>query len=178
MRFHVAIVAVLLAVVVCIFVWTNGTPKQVRYVSAENGFAVSFPADPSPKIEHKEGVDGIQSVITGVLTPEAGYTVTLSRLPPGIHDTMKGSPPDALLEALALSAADSIGGRVVSANTLTFGQKKLRAREYLLDKGKAFFRGRTIVAGNNVYSVVVGGKEAFVTGKYGTDYLDSFELVK
>lgn len=178
MRLRVLAVVAVLGVVAGVGLWVGSSPKTTRFTSEECGFVVTFPASPSPTVEHKEQPGGIRSIVTGVLTPRAGYTVTLSRLPAEMMGLLKELPPEEFLVTMSANASANLGDRELRGSLMSHGPTGVPAREFVVVRGNAFFRGRTIVAGDKVYNVVVGGNEAFVSGIDATDFLDSFELVK
>ena len=70
------------------------------------------------------------------------------------------------------------GGKKVSSMDLEFGKGKLPGREIVLEKEGKFMRCQIIFGDPKMFVLTVAGTKDFATGKEGTDFLKSFEIVK
>ena len=83
-----------------------------------------------------------------------------------------------LFEGIRNGVKGTDGKLVGEEKEIKFGPDKLPGREFTIEKGKQRIRFRVVLSGSRVYQVAAIGTEAFVTGKDGTAFLDSFHITK
>src|SRR5262245_22674769 len=90
----------------------------------------------------------------------------------------KNVPAKAILDGAEAGAAAKGKGKLLSTKEITLGKDKHPGRELLLEKDMNKIKTRIILAHNRIYTVIVGGKGDFATGKDADKFLDSFELTE
>ncbi len=146
-----------------------------KYTSKDGKFAVQFPAGAKIKTMDQNAPGGIVVKTTTVEADMKTYTVICTVLPGG---ALKVIPPKDILDGAEQGAVAKNGGRKVSAKDLVFGKEKFPGREIVVEKDSNLVRTQIIIADPKVFAVVVGGPKDFATGKEGTEFLKSFELLK
>lgn len=147
--------------------------EPMKYKSKEGKFAVAFPAGSKPKVQTQDA-SGIEVKIYMVDKGDKAYAVMTMLLPEGAEDL----PPKTLLDGGQKGAVEKSGAKLLKAKDMSFGPKKLPAREVLVEKDGNQLRAYLIIDGRRVYMVLIGGPDDFASGKEATAFLKSFEITK
>ena len=147
-----------------------------EYVSGAGKYSVKFPGAPKVTAQTSKSEVGDLTVNIATYANSDGnaFLVSYTDFPD------KATKPEnhaTLFEGIRKGV--SKGGKLSGEEkTLEFGPDKLPGREFTVEKGKQRIRYRVILRDGRVYQIAAIGTEAFVTGKDGTAFLDSFQVTK
>jgi hypothetical protein len=148
---------------------------EKKYTSKEGNFSVQFPAGAKVKTKDQEALGGITLKITTVDADMKAYAVITTMFPAG---ALKTIPAKAIFDGAEQGAAGKSGGTKVSTKELEFGTEKFPGREFVVEKEGKYIRTQMIIADPKLYVITVAGPKDYVTGKEGTAFLKSFEILK
>jgi hypothetical protein len=146
-----------------------------KYTSKEGNFAIQFPSGAKVTTKDQKAPGGITLKITAVEGDMKAYAVITTMFPEG---TLKAIPAKAIFDGAEQGAAGKSGGAKVSGKDLEFGKEKFPGREFVVEKDGKFIRTLMIIADPKMYILTLSGTKDFATGKEGTDFLKSFEILK
>ena len=149
--------------------------KEKKYTSKESGFAIQFPAGAKVMTKDQEAPNGIVIKGTSLELDMKVYGVIAMTFPAG---ALQALPTKDHLDNGEQGAVTQNGGKKVSAKDLEFGTEKFPGREIVVEKDGMFIRTQIVFADPKMYFLTVAGPRDFATGKEGTDFLKSFEILK
>lgn len=152
-------------------------PDAEAYSPKDGGYTVKFPGKPAEVTQKPKTPAGELEVKLAVYSTGKGeaFVTAYNDVPGG-----RAVPADKTAEFLAGVLNGVKGdGKVVKSEDTQFGEKKLPARSFTIEKPKQqFMRGFILVADARVYQVMVIGSKSFTDGKVAKAFLDSFALTK
>lgn len=168
-------VLVLMAVVVFLPA-ALARPDPETYAPKDAGYSVKFPGKPmelTQKPKTPAGDIEVKMAVYGTSKGEA-YATAYNEVP-------GGTVPDDKVQEFLTGVVNGVkgDGTVVNSNDTQFGEGKLPAKSFLIDKSKQqFVKGLVLLNDGRVYQVLVIGPKAFVNGKEAKAFMDSFTLTK
>lgn len=169
-----------LAVVVVLAAFDAGAgAQQPEYTAGDGKYKVRFPGTGQPKLRTEVTKSAVGDLTVNIATfansDGSVWMVSYTDFPAA---ATKPENHKSLLDGIRDGAKGRDGKLSGEEKTLEHGADKLPGREFVVEKGKQRVRMRVVVSGNRVYQVALIGTEAFVTGKDGTAFLDSFSITK
>jgi hypothetical protein len=154
-----------------------GAARADDHSSPEGKYSVKFPG--APKITSQTAKSAVGDLNVNVATyansDGNAFMVSYTDFP---EATTKAEKLATLFDGIRTGVTGKDGKLVGEEKKFEFGADKLPAREFTIEKGKQRIRYRVIVRDARVYQLAAIGTEAFVTGKDGTTFLDSFQPTK
>jgi hypothetical protein len=168
--------AAVVGVVLVTFV-SAGASRADDYASPEGKYTVKFPDKPKVTSQTAKSAVGDLTVNIATFANSDGnaFMVSYTDFP---ASATKEENHGTLFEGIRNGAKGTDGKLVGEEKEISFGPTKLPGREFTIEKGKQRIRFRVILNGSRLYQVAAIGTEAFVTGKDGTAFLDSFQITK
>ena len=158
-------------------VFVGAASAQHEHAPAEGKYSVKFPG--APKITSQTAKSAVGDLTVNVATyansDGNAFMVSYTDFP---EATTKPDKLTTLFDGIRDGVKGKDGKLVGEEKKLEFGDDKLPGREFTIEKGKQRIRYRVVVRDNRVYQLATIGTEAFVTGKDGTAFLDSFQVTK
>ena len=151
--------------------------QQHEYPSPEGKFSVKFPGVPKVTSQTSKSAIGDLTVNIATYANADGnaFMVSYTDFP---EKATKPENHETLLNGIRDGVKGKDGKLAGEEKKLMFGPDKLPEREFTIEKGKTRIRYRVILRDSRVYQIAAIGTEAFVTGKEGTAFLDSFQITK
>lgn len=152
-------------------------PGAETYTPKDGGYSAKFPGKPMEVAQKPKTPAGELDVQLAVFATSKGEAfVTAYHEVPGGGTVPADTAKDFLAGVLNGLKGD---GKIVKSEDTAFGEKKLAAKSFTIEKPKQqFVRGFVVVAEARVFQVMVIGPKSFTEGKEAKAFLASFVLTK
>jgi hypothetical protein len=151
-------------------------PDAETYAPKDGGYSVKFPGKPMELTQKpKTGAGDLDVKMAVYATSKGEAFVTAYNEVPG------GKLADDKMKEFLAGVVNGVkgDGMVIKSQDFEFGDGKLPAKSFTIEKSKQqFVRGLVVVGEGRVYQVLVVGPKAFVEGREARTFLDSFKLTK